>query len=112
MKFAIALMAIGAQAIKLHQEEEQEQEQEEEEYDCLMERFDAMHAYVDWNGSGDVDAEEIKDLAYAAEAFGYITPCEAEDYYEDADLLLEAFGGPITPEDIEAALDGNHEGVD
>lgn len=95
MKFAIALMAIGAQAIKLHQEEEQEQEQEEEEYDYLMERFDAMHAYVDWNGSGDVDAEEIKDLAYAADAFGYIEEGELDQVNADIDEFMVTMGGPF-----------------
>ena len=62
MKFATALIAIGAQAVKLQQEED----------DYVVDRYAALHRITDWDGSGTVDAEELKDFAYIAEAFGYI----------------------------------------
>ena len=97
MKFTLALLAIGAQAVKLHQEEV-------EDPDFIADRVEALFRIVDWNGSGDVDADELKDLAYIAEAFGYIDEEEADAAYEGADELVEMFDGPFSFEDLEDAV--------
>lgn len=86
MKFATALIAIGAQAVKLHQEDGE---------DYLIERAVAMHRIIDWNGSGTVDGEEIKDLAYAADAFGYIEEGELDQVNADIDEFMVTMGGPF-----------------
>jgi len=97
MKFTLALLAIGAQAVKLHQEEV-------EDPDFIADRVEALFRIVDWNGSGDVDADELKDFAYIAEAWGYIDEEEADGAYEGADELVDAFGGPFSFEDLEGAV--------
>ena len=95
MKFATALIAIGAQAVKLTQEED----------DYVVDRYVALHRITDWDGSGTVDAEEIKDFAYIAEAFGYIDEDELYEAYDGADELIEAFGGPFTVDELVEVLD-------
>ena len=52
MKFTLALLAIGAQAVKLHQEEV-------EDPDFYAERAEAIFRIVDWNSSNTVDAGEL-----------------------------------------------------
>ena len=96
MKFATALIAIGAQAVKLHQEDGE---------DYLIERAVAMHRIIDWNGSGTVDGDEIKDLAYAADAFGYIEEGELDQVNADIDEFMDAMGGPFDEDDLVGVLE-------
>ena len=93
MKFTLAL-AIGAQAVKLHQEDEF----------YIVDRAEALFEVLDWNGSGTVEVEELKDFAYASEAFGYITEEQLMDAIRNADQTGEYFGGEFAFEDIEDEL--------
>ena len=93
MKFTLAL-AIGAQAVKLHQEDEF----------YILDRAEAYFEVVDWNGSGTVDVEELKDFAYASEAFGYIDEEQLIDAYYYADEMGAYFGGEFAFEDVEDEL--------
>ena len=102
MKFATALIAIGAQAVKLHQEDGE---------DYLIERAVAMHRIIDWNGSGTVDGEEIKDLAYAADAFGYIEEGELDQVNADIDEFMNAMGGPFDEDQLIGVLEEADEEV-
>ena len=70
MKFTLALLAIGAQAVKLHQEDEYE------DLGSWEARAARMHSVVDWDGSGTVEAAELQDLFFIAENFGYINEDE------------------------------------
>ena len=81
MKFALALLAIGAQAVKLHQDEDGE------DLGSWKARADRMHSIVDWDGSGTVDAEEIKVLIAMTVENGYATEEEAEGLFAFADEL-------------------------
>ena len=70
MKFAASLIAIGASAIKLHQEDEAH----------------PVQRMIDWNGDGLIQREEAKDQAYIFYATGYIDEddlAEAIDFYDD-----------------------------
>ena len=100
MKFATALIAIGAQAVKLHQEDGE---------DYLIERAVAMHRIIDWNGSGTVDGDEIKDLAYIADAFGYLEEGALEEVDEEVDEFMETMGGPFEEDALVEALEGEDE---
>ena len=100
MKFALALLAIGAQAVKLHQEEEVQ-----EDPSSWKARADRMHSIVDWDGSGTVDAEEIKVLIAMTAENGYATEDEAEGLFVFADELQEDMGGPFTADQLWAAVE-------
>ena len=65
MKFTLALLAIGAQAVKLHQDDEAD-------LGSWEARAARMHSVIDWDGSGTVDAAELQDLFFLAEALEYI----------------------------------------
>ena len=90
MKFTLAL-AIGAQAVKLHQEDEF----------YILDRAEAFFEVVDWNGSGTVDVDELKDFAYASEAFGYIDKEQLADADYYANEMGKHFGGEFAFEDVE-----------
>ena len=93
MKFTLAL-AIGAQAVKLHQED----------HWYILDRAKAFFEVVDWNGSGTVDVDELKDFAYASEAFGYLTEEQLIDAYYYADEMGEYFGGEFAFGDVEGEI--------
>ena len=69
MKFAASLIAIGASAVKLHQEESH-----------------PVQRIIDWNGDGVISKREAMDQAYVFNATGYIDDdalAEAIEFYED-----------------------------
>ena len=97
MKFALALLAIGSQAVKLHFDIDSEWTWEE--------RAENIHSVVDWDGSGTVDAEEIRDVLLIADVLGYISDEEYDEMYDFAGEVVELLGGPFTHEEL---VDGVH----
>ena len=74
MKFAASLIAIGASAVKLHQEEEESH---------------PVQRIIDWNGDGLIQKYEAMDQAYVFNATGYIDDdalAEAMEFYEQDDF--------------------------
>ena len=65
MKFAASLIAIGASAVKLHQDAH------------------PVQRMVDWNGDGVIQREEAMDQAYLFNAFGYL---DDEDLADRIDI--------------------------
>ena len=59
-----------------------------------------MHGIVDWDGSGTVDAQEIKELIDLTEHYGFSTAEEAEGLDAFAIELEEDMGGPFTAEQL------------
>merc|ERR1712156_1030148 len=53
---------------------------------------------IDWNGDDLVDEDELKDLIFIAETFGYIDGDEADDLNEFAEGVIDHFDGPISAE--------------
>ena len=72
MKFAAALIALGAQAVKLYQEDGEYNQEDDWET-----RSARVMSVIDWNGDELVDVDELKDLILIAETFGYIDGGEA-----------------------------------
>ena len=69
MKFAASLIAIGASAVKLHQEESH-----------------PVQRIIDWNGDGVISKGEAMDQAWVFNATGYIDDdelAEAIEFYSD-----------------------------
>jgi len=93
MKFAAALIALGAQAVKLYQEED-----EYNQADDWETRGARVMSVIDWNGDDLVDEDELKDLIFIAETFGYIDGDEADDLNEFAEGVIDHFEGPISAE--------------
>ena len=93
MKFAAALIALGAQAVKLYQEEDEYNQEDDWET-----RGARVMSVIDWNGDELVDEDELKDLVFIAETFGYIDGDEADGLDEFAEGVIEYFGGPISAE--------------
>ena len=72
MKIAAALIALGAQAVKLYQEDGEYNQEDDWET-----RSARVMSVIDWNGDELVDVDELKDLILIAETFGYIDDDEA-----------------------------------
>ena len=95
MKFAAALIALGAQAVKLYQEEDGSNQEQDWET-----RSARVMSVIDWNGDELVDEGELKDLIFIAETFGYIDGDEADELGEFAEGVIDYFGGPFSAEEL------------
>ena len=93
MKFTLALLAIGSQAVKLHQDDEAD-------LGSWEARAARMHSVIDWDGSGTVDAAELQDLFFLAENLDYIDEDMQDELDDFADGMEEYFGGPWTAEEM------------
>ena len=93
MKFTLALLAIGSQAVKLHQDDEAD-------LGSWEARAERMHSVIDWDGSGTVDAAELQDLFFLAENLDYIDEDMQDELDDFADGMEEYFGGPWTAEEM------------
>lgn len=90
MKFSAALIALGAQAVKLQDFDE-----------FAWGRLDLLHGVLDMDGSGFVDTKELQDLAEIGEYFGFL---DEEQVAEMTDFALEfedVFDGPFTVEQLD-----------
>ena len=92
MKFTLALLAIGAQAVKLHQEAE--------DLGTWEARAARMHSVIDWDGSGTVDAAELQDLFFLAEAVGHIDEENQEWLDGFAEDVEDHMGGPFSADEM------------
>ena len=59
-----------------------------------------MHSIVDWDGSGTVDAEEIKVLIGMTVENGFATEDEVAGLNDFADELEDDMGGPFTSDQL------------
>ena len=107
MKFAAALIALGAQAVKLYQEED-----EYNQADDWETRGARVMSVIDWNGDDLVDEDELKDLIFIAETFGYIDGDEADDLNEFAEGVIDHFGGPISAEMLHDEINSIHDALE
>ena len=121
--YAIALLAIGAQAIKIQSngnrdgnqnngkqneggrgENNEEQENEEFDYDTWAEAVEYMHRIADSNGDELVDEGELQDLIAYQEFFEYIDEDCAADLNLAAESVIEYFEGPFSMDELETEV--------
>ena len=126
--YAIALLAIGAQAIKIQSngdrngnqnngnqnngnqneggrgENNEEQENEENDYDTWAEAVEYMHRIADSNGDELVDEGELQDLIAYQEFFEYIDEDCAADLTLAAESVIEYFEGPFSMDQLETEV--------